>query len=40
VPGADHFFGGAADAEVAGIFQRVLDFLAGLEAGSPARAAT
>jgi acetyl esterase/lipase len=33
VPGADHFFGGATDAEVAGIFQRALDFLAGLDAG-------
>jgi hypothetical protein len=40
VPGADHFFGSATDAEVAVIFQRALDFLAGLDAGLRARATT
>ena len=40
VPGADHFFGGAGDAEVEAIFQRALDFLVRLDTGSPVRAAT
>jgi acetyl esterase/lipase len=43
VPGADHFFGGAADAEVEAIFRRAQDFLLGLDAapslGSRARQA-
>ena len=37
VPGADHFFGGASDAEVGEIFGRVLDFLARLDTGARAR---
>ncbi|HET6662943.1 MAG TPA: alpha/beta hydrolase [Acidimicrobiales bacterium] len=36
VPGADHFFAGAADAEVEAIFQRAQDFLLGLDAGAAA----
>jgi acetyl esterase/lipase len=39
VPGGDHFFGGAADAEVEAIFQRALDFLVRLDTGSPVWAA-
>ena len=39
VPGADHFFGGATDAEVEAIFGRALDFLVRLETGSPSRPA-
>ena len=38
VPGADHFFAGAADIEA--IFQRALDFLLRLDTGSAVRAAT
>jgi dipeptidyl aminopeptidase/acylaminoacyl peptidase len=38
VPGADHFFGGATDAEIEAIFGRALDFLARLDTGSPAPA--
>jgi acetyl esterase/lipase len=37
VPGADHFFGGASDAEVEAIFGRALDFLVKLDTGSPVR---
>jgi acetyl esterase/lipase len=39
VPGADHFFGGAPDAEVEAIFQRALGFIVRLDTGSPVRAA-
>ena len=38
VPGADHFFAGAADIEA--IFERARDFLLRLDAGSAVRAAT
>jgi acetyl esterase/lipase len=38
VPGADHFFGGATDAEVEAIFGRAVDFLVRLDTGAPARA--
>jgi acetyl esterase/lipase len=34
VRGADHFFGGASEAEVEAIFQRALDFLVGLDTGT------
>jgi acetyl esterase/lipase len=37
VPGADHFFGGASDAEVEGIFGRAVDFLVRLDTDSPVR---
>jgi acetyl esterase/lipase len=37
VPGADHFFGGAAAADVEAIFGRALDFLVRLDTGSPVR---
>jgi acetyl esterase/lipase len=35
IPGADHFFGGAPDAEVEAIFQRAVDFLVRLDTGAP-----
>jgi acetyl esterase/lipase len=38
VPGADHFFGGAPDAEVEAIFQRAVDFLVRIDTGAPAGA--
>jgi len=38
VPGANHFFGGASDAEIEAIFRRALRFLVRLDAGSPVRA--
>jgi acetyl esterase/lipase len=38
IPGADHFFGGATDAEVEAIFGRAVDFLVRLDADAPARA--
>jgi acetyl esterase/lipase len=40
VPGADHFFAGATDAEVEAIFQRALDFLVQLDTDAKAGAAT
>jgi acetyl esterase/lipase len=38
VPGANHFFGGAPDAEIEAIFERALDFLVRLDTGSPVSA--
>jgi acetyl esterase/lipase len=40
VPGADHFFAGATDAEVEAIFQRTMDFLVRLDTDSALRATT
>jgi acetyl esterase/lipase len=37
VPGADHFFGGATDAEVEAIFGRAVDFLVRLDTGAAVR---
>jgi acetyl esterase/lipase len=37
VAGADHFFGGASDAEVEAIFQHAMDFLVRLDAATAAR---
>ena len=39
VPGADHFFAGATDADVEAIFQRAMDFLVRLDAGATISAA-
>jgi acetyl esterase/lipase len=39
VPGADHFFCGASDADVEAIFGRALDFLVRRDTGAPARTA-
>jgi len=38
VPGADHFFEGATDADIEAIFGRAVDFLVRLDTGAPAGA--